>query len=280
MALMTETSRRQTLAGYRGHVDAIEPVLSGWVTDSIHPLDPVVFFVGIDEQRRFQVVADRLREDVAAAGLAAPRCGFAFELPSRFRDGGEHEIALLLPDGRNLNLPGSPPRVALGELRAELVPAGAADRDAVLDLLRRTDFEAGFDPDRVGPDNAAAFDSIRSSDRGLVLYARVGAKLVGYGRFDRGIGNAALFGVVALTVLEAYRRKGLGERLLRALQAAGASTGLQQLWLSVRPDNTPALQLYRKLHFIEKPDRPPGPWAVTGEITMVWMPPVDKTGRS
>lgn len=277
---MTQPPRRQSLAGYRGHVDTVEPVLSGWVTDTVQPSEPVVLFVGIDGQHRFPVVADRPREDVAAAGLAGSRCGFAFEVPSRFRDGGEHELALLLPDGRSLDLPGSPPRVALGDIDAELVPSGAAALSAVLALLRRTDYEAGFDPARVGPDNAAAFDSVRSPERGAVLYARVGAKLVGYGRIDRGGGDAASFGVVALTVLEAYRRKGLGERLLRALQAAAASTRVQQLWLSVRPDNTPALRLYRKLGFREDSDSPSGPWAIQGEITMVWIPPVDKTGRS
>lgn len=278
---MTEAPRRQTLTGYRGHVDAVEPMLSGWVTDIAHPSEPVVFFVGIDGQHRFPVVADRPRDDVAAAGLAGPLAGFSFEIPSRFRDGSEHGIALLLPDGRDLSLPGALPRVALGKISAELVPAGtAADVAAVLDLLRRTDSEAGFDPNRVGLDNAVAFDSVSHPDQGLVLYVRVGTRLVGYARLDRGSGGAAALGVVALTVLEAYRRKGLGERLLRALQAAAEDIGLRQLWLSVRPDNTPALHLYRKLGFLESPDHPPGRWAVSGEITMLWIPPMDKTGGS
>jgi ribosomal protein S18 acetylase RimI-like enzyme len=262
-------------------VDAVDPVLNGWVTDIAHPSEPAVFFVGIDGQHRFPVVADRPRDDVAAAGLAGPRCGFSFEIPSRFRDGSEHDIALLLPDGRDLNLPGAPPRIALGKVDAELVSAGTAvDLAAVLDLLRRTDFEAGFDPDRVGLDNAVAFDSVRNPDQGLVLYVRVGARLVGYARFDRGSGDGASLAIAALTVLEAYRRKGLGERLMRALQAAAAEIGVRQLWLSVRPDNAPALHLYRKLGFLESADHPPGRWAVPGEITMVWMAPMDKTGRS
>src|SRR6266853_1894689 len=102
------------LKGYRGHVDAIEPVLSGWVTEVARPAAPVGFTVSIDRGDRASVIADRPRSDVAAAGLAAPNCGFSVELPVQFRDGREHELALLLGDGRNLHLPGLPPSVALG----------------------------------------------------------------------------------------------------------------------------------------------------------------------
>jgi ribosomal protein S18 acetylase RimI-like enzyme len=266
------------LAGYCGHVDAIEPVLSGWVVQAAHPAVPVALIVSIDGESQIPLVADRPRPDVAAAGLGGPYCGFAAALPSRLLDGAAHEVALLLPDGRNLNLPGRPQIVALGEVPAELIPASAADVDAVLDLLRRNDGEAGFDPHLVGPDNAAAFNAIRSPEQGFVVYARAGARLVGYGRLDRGRldsdrGDAAGFGVVALTVLAAYRRKGLGEALMRALlKSATATPGLRQVWLSVRPDNAPAIRLYEKLGFVRDANHPPGRWAVPGEVTMVWLP--------
>src|SRR5436190_8414716 len=152
-AVMDEARRREILFGYRGHVDAVEPVLSGWVTEIARPSAPVVFFFGVDGIHRFPIAADRPRNDVAAAGLADVRCGFAFELPARFCDGEAHALVLMLPDGRSLNLPGCPQRVALGPVRAELVPAGATDLAAVLDLLRRNDLEAGFDPELVGLEN-------------------------------------------------------------------------------------------------------------------------------
>lgn len=257
-----------TLTGYVGHVDAIEPVLAGWLAEAARPSAPVAFFVCIDGADRIAVVADRPRPDVAAAGLAAAGCGFRLDLPPAALDGIEHEIALVLPDGRRLNLPGLPPRVALGPVAAELVPTGGAGRDAVLDLLRRTDDEAGFDPDRVTPLNAAAFDAMPPG-QGFLFYARAGARLAGYGRLDLALGGGA-FGVVALTVLAAYRRKGLGEALLRALIAAAApEAGLRELWLSVRPDNLPARRLYEKLGFMLAANRPPGGWAVPGELTMV-----------
>src|SRR5690348_5914130 len=93
-----------TLAGYRGHVDAVGPTLAGWVSEIDHPSRPVVFVVSIDGEQRLAAVADGLRADVAAAGLAAPRCGFAVALPAPVIDGAEHRIRLLLPDGRPLNL--------------------------------------------------------------------------------------------------------------------------------------------------------------------------------
>jgi ribosomal protein S18 acetylase RimI-like enzyme len=227
--------------------------------------------LSIDRRHPVPVVADRLRADVAAAGLAGPNCGFSVELPPRVLDGAEHQLALLLSDGYRLDLPGSRASVALGPVRADLIPAGAASIAAVADLLRRTDFEAGFDPDLIGIEHAAAFNAIREPDRGFVFYARAGARLVGYGRLDRGPGDAAGFGVVALTVLEAYRRKGLGEALLRALLRAEAKAGSpREVWLSVRADNPPAVRLYEKLGFVRDAQHPPGCWVVPGEITMVW----------
>ncbi len=234
---------------------------------------PVAFALGIDGAERIPAIADRPRPDVAAAGLAGMNCGFAVALPCRWRDGAEHAVGLFLPDGRGLGLPGCPPRVALGSVPADLVPARLASVDAVLDLLRRTDDEAGFDPGIVRAENAAAFNAIRPPDQGFLFYARAGARLVGYGRLERGQGDAAGLGVVALTVLAAYRRKGFGAALMRALLgAATAEPSLREVWLSVRPDNTPALHLYRKLGFRPDASHPPGRWAIPGELTMVWWP--------
>ena len=256
--------------GYRGHVDAIEPVLTGWVVDAAHPAEPVIVTLVIDHAAPIPVRADRPRADVAAAGLGGPDCGFAVELPARLLDGAEHELTLLLPGDRDLALPGLPPRVALGPLRAALISPEAAELDAVLDLLCRTEAEAGFDPQRITRETAAAFNAIRLPQQGFMFYAQTGNRLVGYGRLERG--EPAGCGVIGLTVLAAYRRKRLGEALLRALlDAAANEPGLRQVWLSVHPDNHPALRLYEKLGFVRDARHPPGRWANPGEITMNWQ---------
>jgi ribosomal protein S18 acetylase RimI-like enzyme len=265
------------LDGYRGHVDAVEPSLSGWVSEIASPNQPVTFFLNVDRSHHIPMIADRPRADVAAAGLGGPNCGFSVDLPTRLLDGAEHELDLHLRDGRRLNLPGRPTSVALGPVRADLIPAVAANLGAVADLLRRNDFEGGFDPDLIGREHAMAFNAISSPGHGFLFYARVGDRLVGYGRLDQG-GDAAAFGVVALTVLEAYRRKGVGEALMRALLRGVAAAGkLREVWLSVRPDNTPALRLYEKLGFVRNASHPPGRWAVPGENTMLWLPGGERT---
>ena len=154
----------------------------------------------------------------------------------------------------------------------ELIPGNAADLDAVLELLRRTDAEAGFDPNLISREAAASFNSIKAPVQGHQFYARVGDRLVGYGRLERSPFDREEVGVVALTVTAAYRRQGLGEALLRALLNAAAGAGPRQVWLSVRPDNLPAIRLYDKLGFVSDPEAPPGGWAVPGEATMVWRP--------
>jgi ribosomal protein S18 acetylase RimI-like enzyme len=157
-------------------------------------------------------------------------------------------------------------------LSAELIAGSAAETDAVLDLLRRTDAEAGFDPNLISREAAASFNAITAPGQGFQFYARVGARLVAYGRLERSPLDKAGVGVVALTVLAAFRRQGLGEALLRTLLREAAVAGPRQVWLSVRPDNVPAIKLYRKLGFVTDPDVPPGGWAAAGEMTMVWRP--------
>lgn len=157
-------------------------------------------------------------------------------------------------------------------LVAELIPGSAADVDAVLELLRRTDAESGFDPNLISREAAASFNSIAAPAQGFQFYARVGDRLVGYGRLERSPFDRDGVGVVALTVTAAYRRSGLGEALLRALLRAALEAGPRQVWLSVRPDNLPAIRLYEKLGFVSDPNAPPGGWAVPGETTMVWRP--------
>ena len=240
------------------------------MSEVARPAAPVGFSLRIDRGDPIPVIADRARPDVAAAGLAGINCGFVIDLPAQLLDGKEHDLALLLPDGRNLDLPGRPAHVVLGPVPVDLVPADAAGVAAVLDLLRRNDAEAGFNPDLIGVAHAAAFNAVDAGRRGPIFYARANDRLVGYARLDGGRDDRAGFGVVALTVVEAYRRKGIGEALMRALLRASVAANLCEIWLSVRPDNFPAIRLYEKLGFAAKPNHPAGDWKAPGETAMMW----------
>ena len=258
------------LFGYRGHTDAFEPALRGWLVE-IGPLArPVAFAVCLDDAVRIPVLANQPRPDVAAAGLGGPNCGFTVDLSGVCRPGVEYQLSLLTKDGRPLNLPGCPSRLFFGPARADIVSGRSADVQQVATLLRRNDFDAWGDPGLVQLGHAAGFVAADRTGSGFTFFARAGAHLVGYSRLDirPDEGNR---GVVALTVLEGYRRKGLGEALMSRLLETAAQSGIPDVWLAVRPENAPALALYRKLGF-EPRDIGPRPWVATGEVTMVWSP--------
>ncbi len=57
---------------------------------------------------------------------------------------------------------------------------------------------------------------------------------------------------LGMGVLTNYRRRGIGQRLLRALIEAVKATGAVRLELSVYAENVAGHQLYRKLGFVEE----------------------------
>lgn len=60
---------------------------------------------------------------------------------------------------------------------------------------------------------------------------------------DEGASELAIF------VLQAYQRAGIGSRLIRCLLGAGAAAGVDRVWLTVEHWNTPAIELYRDVGF-------------------------------
>jgi|SRR5688572_17331884 len=59
-------------------------------------------------------------------------------------------------------------------------------------------------------------------------------------------------GSVGMGVLPDYRRKGLGEALLRACIAKAKVKGITRIELEARADNLPAIRLYEKLGFVHE----------------------------
>jgi len=56
-------------------------------------------------------------------------------------------------------------------------------------------------------------------------------------------------GVFAMKTVATARRTGVATQLLHDLAEHGASLGARSLWLQVRPDNFPAVQMYNQLGF-------------------------------
>ena len=91
------------------------------------------------------------------------------------------------------------------------------------------------------------------------IVAEEDGQVVGYimCRIESGFSRFSLIKrghVISIAVLPGYRRKGIGEALLReALQAMATHYGVKECYLEVRVSNTPAINLYRKIGFkIEK----------------------------
>lgn len=65
-----------------------------------------------------------------------------------------------------------------------------------------------------------------------------------------------------------YRRKGIGERMLRQIMEMGREEGMRLMTLEVRASNTPAQRMYRKLGFIPVGTRK-GYYADNGEDAII-----------
>jgi ribosomal protein S18 acetylase RimI-like enzyme len=259
---------------FLGHVDAVEPALAGWVIDRHRPNEPVRFSVIVDSVRLVTVVADRSRLDVAVAGHGGPNCGFEIPLPARLLDGQAHDIAMTLDDGQEIALPNWRSPIVLGPVTASIAPLSAADLDDVGDLLRQTYLEGGLDTEPITDKYIVDWiGSFVGHPGGELMGARVGGRVVGYAALERNPATEAAFGAVALSVVSHYRRKGIGERLMRALMETTHETGkIDQVWLSVEPRNLPARRLYEKLGFVHRTEPPSSLFVPATYLTMVWRP--------
>jgi RimJ/RimL family protein N-acetyltransferase len=92
----------------------------------------------------------------------------------------------------------------------------------------------------------------------LVLVALARGEVVGMIDFrNDGRRRMAHTGAIGMSVLPAWRGEGLGRALLEALlDWAGASPRIEKIELNVRADNERAIELYRKLGFLEQGRRP------------------------
>jgi GNAT superfamily N-acetyltransferase len=133
------------------------------------------------------------------------------------------------------------------------------------EFLRRMTYEGGFwrpdhrpDPEKALADpEIARYIPVPGREGHDAIVAMVGdepagcAWCIAFGAEDPGFGFAG-DGIpeLALAVEERFRRRGIGEALVRELLARAAARGIAQLSLSVNFDN-PSQRIYRRIGFRE-----------------------------
>ena len=92
------------------------------------------------------------------------------------------------------------------------------------------------------------------ADRGVIQFvALAGSKVVGWCDVTRKpIEGFRHSGVLGMGLLQAYRRRGLGSALLRAVLAEAQLQGLNRIELEVYTSNQPAIALYQRFGFVRE----------------------------
>jgi hypothetical protein len=105
LADLLGTGRR---GAFQGHLDGLESgVMQGWARDAARPETPVWVEVLDGGVAIAAGRADRLREDLRAAGLGKGLYGFVVPLPAALLDGRSHSLTVRVA-GSDAVLPGAP----------------------------------------------------------------------------------------------------------------------------------------------------------------------------
>ena len=148
-------------------------------------------------------------------------------------------------------------------------PGGCAVANNVnmnaLEIRIATDDDLESLADALGPEAGAAqlstrFEENRTGIRTMLIAARDGVAIatisIGGGQFQRE-GALRLF---ALNVGPAFRRRGVGTALIKAVEAIAAERGLAEVNLEVTIDNEDSIRLYRRLGYRICGDTVTGRW--------------------
>lgn len=87
----------------------------------------------------------------------------------------------------------------------------------------------------------------------VMFVAVADGETIGWSGMEHSFGEGS---VLNIAVLPRYRKLGIGEALTAALVEKSKQLSLDWLMLEVRPSNTPAVTLYKKLGFCEMGKRP------------------------
>lgn len=81
--------------------------------------------------------------------------------------------------------------------------------------------------------------------------AEVDGRLVANSEILKGTGNSRHVGVIGIAIKKGFRGIGIGTEMMKALQEYARKMGLKVLTLSVFANNQHAINLYKKMGFIE-----------------------------
>lgn len=82
------------------------------------------------------------------------------------------------------------------------------------------------------------------------LVAKANGEVAGYIIAQVEVEKDTLYGhIITVNVLPAYRRKGIGSRMLKETEEILKGKGIRECHLEVREDNSAALKLYQKLGY-------------------------------
>lgn len=118
----------------------------------------------------------------------------------------------------------------------QLRPMHAADLPAVLQLERRSQRD---------PWSGWCFRGLLRRNASCWVYT-LNDRLIGFGMMaiDRGWAH-----IMNLCIAPAFRKQGLGRRLLLHMLQLAHKQGVRRAWLEVRPSNRVAITLYNSLGF-------------------------------
>jgi len=136
-------------------------------------------------------------------------------------------------------------------MQTRIVPATAADIEAILPLMRRMYLEDGY-PFEEAASRSALAALLRDPALGLAWVVRDGETAVGYLVLTYGYsleyrGRDAF--IDELFILESHRGRGLGRAAMQLLEAACRDNGVNALHLEVERGKEAATALYRKFEF-------------------------------
>jgi RimJ/RimL family protein N-acetyltransferase len=114
-----------------------------------------------------------------------------------------------------------------------------------------------MEPNEFAPDTSQGREFIQNlieSENSLLIVATHNEKIIGNLDITGGRRRRLRHtGLVGMGIAKDYRDKGLGQILLETgIKWARKNPMLEKLWLQIIADNTPALNLYKKMGFIEE----------------------------